>query len=155
MKLAKFSSRVDTATSKVAELTTAIKTLQAEVGEIDKAVAEATSLRTTEHEEFEKVAKDYKDSATAVAQAIEVLQNFYNGASFVQLKMQTSSKSKSKMRNMDSGNGDAAAVIIGVLETAQEDFTNLLAETEAAESESQAAYDKLMTENKVAKATKS
>merc|ERR1719159_1142411 len=104
MKLAKFSSRVDTATSKVAELTTAIKTLQAEVGEIDKAVAEATALRTSEHEEFTKVSKDYKDSATAIAQAIEVLQNFYNGASFVQLKMQTrvQSKSKSKARSMDS-----------------------------------------------------
>merc|ERR1719335_2128317 len=53
MKLAKFSSRVDTASSKVGELTATIKTLQAEVGEIDKAVAEATSLRTTEHEEFQ------------------------------------------------------------------------------------------------------
>merc|ERR1719159_58474 len=135
MKLAKFSSRVDTATSKVAELTTAIKTLQAEVGEIDKAVAEATSLRTTEHEEFQKVSKDYKDSATAVAQAIEVLQNFYSGASFVQLKSQTTLKSKSRAKSMESGNGDAAGVIIGVLETAQEDFTSLLAETEATESE--------------------
>jgi chromosome segregation ATPase len=154
MKLSKFSSRVDTTSSKVAELTTAIKTLQGEVGEIDKAVAEATSLRTTEHEEFAKVSKDYKDSATAVAQAIEVLQNFYNGASFVQVKMQTQSKSKAKAKSMDEGNGGAAAVIIGVLEQAQEDFTSLLAETEAAESEAQSAFDKMMTENKVAKATK-
>lgn len=156
MKLAKFSSRVDTASSKVGELTATIKTLQAEVGEIDKAVAEATSLRTTEHEEFQKVSKDYKDSATAVAQAIEVLQNFYSGASFVQLKMQTQSKSKAKAkaRSVESGTSDAASVIIGVLESAQEDFTSLLAETEATESEAESAFNKMMTENKIAKATK-
>merc|ERR1719380_3602 len=115
MKLEKFTSRVDTADSKLGELTQAIKTLHKEVGEIDKATAEATAIRVKENEEFKKVSKDYKDSATAVAQAIEVLQNFYSGASFVQLKMQTSSKSKSKARSMESGNGDAAAVIIGVL----------------------------------------
>lgn len=156
MKLAKFSSRVDTASSKVGELTATIKTLQSEVGEIDKAVAEATSLRTSEHEEFMKVSKDYKDSATAVAQAIEVLQNFYSGASFVQLKMQTQSKSKAKAkaRSVESGTSDAASVIIGVLESAQEDFTSLLAETEATESEAESAFNKMMTENKIAKATK-
>merc|ERR1719333_1733967 len=55
---------------------------------------------------------------------------------------------------MESGNGDAAGVIIGVLESAQEDFTSLLAETEATESEAQKTFDKMATENKIAKATK-
>jgi hypothetical protein len=160
MKLEKFSARVDEATSKLAELTESIKTLEAEVGEIDKATAEATAIRTKENEEFTKVSKEYKDSATAVAQAIEVLQNFYQGAALIQLKSQTTLKSKMrvKARASDSQSGvndGAAGVIIGVLETAQEDFTSLLAETEAIESEAQAAFDKMMTENKIAKATKS
>jgi len=154
MKLEKFTSRVDKADAKVAELSQAIKTLQKEVGEIDKATAEATAIRTKENEEFLKVSKDYKDSATAVAQAIEVLQSFYSGASFVQLRSQTSLKSKARAKSRESGNGDAASVIIGVLETAQEDFTSLLAETEATESEAQKAFDKMATENKIAKATK-
>jgi len=154
MKLEKFTSRVDKAESKIAELSQAIKTLSAEVGEIDKATAEATAIRTKEHEEFMKVSKDYKDSAAAVAQAIEVLQSFYSGASFVQLKSQTTLKSKSRAKSFESGNGDAASVIIGVLETAQEDFTSLLAETEATESEAQGAFDKMSTENKIAKASK-
>merc|ERR1719213_1013256 len=68
--------------------------------------------------------------------------------------MQTRVQTKSKARNMERGNGDAAGVIIGVLEAAQEDFTNLLAETEATESEAQSAFDKMSVENKVAKATK-
>merc|ERR1719171_2883229 len=154
MKLEKFTSRVDKADAKVAELSQAIKTLQKEVGEIDKATAEATAIRTKENEEFLKVSKDYKDSATAVAQAIEVLQSFYSGASFVQLRSQTRLKSKARAKSRESGNGDAASVIIGVLETAQEDFTSLLAETEATESEAQKAFDKMATENKIAKATK-
>jgi hypothetical protein len=154
MKLEKFTSRVDEASSKIGELQQGIKNLEGEIAEIDKATAEATAIRTSEHDEFVKVSKDYKDSATAVAQAIEVLQNFYNGASFVQLKMQTNSRSKAKAKTSESSGNDAAAVIIGVLEAAQEDFTNLLAETEAIESEAQAAFDKLSTENKVGKATK-
>merc|ERR1719310_1865540 len=95
MKLAKFSTRVDEASSKIAELQQSVKSLAGEISEIDKASAEATSLRIKESEEFKKVSKDYKDSATAVAQAIEVLQSFYSGASFVQLQSQTSLKSKS------------------------------------------------------------
>merc|ERR1719335_921946 len=156
MKLEKFTARVDEASSTLAELTESIKKLEAEVSEIDKATAEATKIRTAENTEFSKVSKDYKDSATAVAQAIEVLQNFYGGgAALVELKSSTQLKSHMRAHARDEkGQGDAASVIIGVLETAQEDFTSLLAETEAIEQEAQAAYDKMMTENKVAKATK-
>merc|ERR1719217_969731 len=152
MKLDKFTARVDESSSKVETLTEQIKTLEAEVAEIDKAQAEATKIRTKEHEEFSSVSKDYKDSATAVAKAIEVLQSFYSGAALVQIKSTTKLQSQSKVHAR--GNGDAANVIIGVLEVAQEDFTSLLAEAEAIESEAQTTYDKMTTENKIAKASK-
>merc|ERR1719160_2323463 len=152
MKLDKFSTRVDEASSKISELTEAIKTLEAEVAEIDKGQAEATTIRTKEHEEFSRVSKDYKDSATAVAKAIEVLQSFYSGASLMQIK--SSIKLQSQTKAHAKGNGDAANVIIGVLEVAQEDFTSLLAEAEAVESEAQTTYDKMTTENKISKASK-
>merc|ERR1719217_1711602 len=155
MKLDKFSTRVDEGSSKVETLTNEIKTLEAEVAEIDKAQAEATKIRTAESESFAKVSKDYKDSATAVAKAIEVLQSFYSGAALVQIKSSTSLQSKAKVHAKTKGNGDAANVIIGVLEVAQEDFTSLLAEAESVESEAQATYDKMATENKIAKASKS
>jgi len=152
MKLDKFSTRVDEASSKIAELTESIKKLEAEVAEIDKAQSEATKIRTAENTEFQKVSKDYKDSAAAVAKAIEVLQSFYGGAALIQLKSSTTLKSKAKAK--DAKQGDAAGVIIGILETAQEDFTSLLAESEAVESEAQSTYDKMTTENKIAKASK-
>jgi hypothetical protein len=152
MKLDKFSTRVDEASSKVATLTESIKKLEGEVGEIDKAQAEATKIRTAENAEFKKVSKDYKDSAAAVAKAIEVLQSFYGGAALIQLKSSTTLKSKTKAK--DTKQDGAAGVIIGILETAQEDFTSLLAESEAVESEAQSTYDKMTTENKIAKASK-
>lgn len=154
MKLDKFTARLDTTQTSLAELAQSVKTLHAEIGEIDKAQSEATKIRFAEKEEFLKASKDFKDSATAVAQAIEVLQNFYNGASFVQVSSTTALKSRSKARLMVEGNGDAASVIIGVLEVSQEDFTSLLAESESAESEAQSSYDKMTVENKIAKASK-
>merc|ERR1719191_1212146 len=138
--------------SKVEELTESIKKLEAEVAEIDKGQAEATRIRTAENAEFKKVSKDYKDSASAVAKAIEVLQEFYGGGSFIQLKSSTMLKSKARAK--DTKQSDAAGVIISILETAQEDFTSLLAESEAVESEAQEKYDKMTTENKIAKASK-
>merc|ERR1719321_570733 len=62
---------------------------------------------------------------------------------------------KSKAWASDAKQGDAAGAIISILETAQEDFTSLLAETEATESEAQEKFDKMTTENKIAKASKS
>merc|ERR1740130_1611268 len=113
MKLDKFSTRVDQASSKVAELTESIKKLEAEVAEIDKAQAEATKLRTEEHTEYAKVSKDYKDSAAAVAKAIEVLQSFYSGAALLQVSSSTTLKSKTGAKAQ--GQGDTANVIISVL----------------------------------------
>merc|ERR1719487_1203155 len=89
--LGKLTSRIDGASSTIAENTEAIKTLEAEIAEIDKAQAEATEIRTTENADYLKASKDFKDSAEAVAKAIEVLKNFYEG-SFMQVSTKTSSK---------------------------------------------------------------
>merc|ERR1719379_610587 len=61
--------------------------------------------------------------------------------------MGMSSKSKMKM----SGDGSG---IISILEVAEEDFTSLFAETEESEKQSEASFQKLLTDNKVSKATK-
>merc|ERR1719267_126302 len=151
MTLDKLSARIDGATSTIAENTEAIKTLEAEVAEIDKAQAEATKIRTTEHEDYLQASKDFKDSAEAVAKAIEVLKNFYEG-SFIQLSARTSLKSKQP--ELGGAKSDIAHTIISVLEMSEEDFTTLLAETEATEDEAAKAYEALTKENKMSKVTK-
>lgn len=146
MKLDKYQARVDKAESGIAELSAQIKELEADLGEIDQATAEATSMRTTENEDNTKAMKDFKDSADAVISAIGVLRQFYEaGPEFIQ----TSMSSKSKMKMSGDGSG-----IISILEVAEEDFTRLFAETEEAEKQAEASFQKLLTENKVSKATK-
>jgi len=149
--LGKLTARIDGASTTIAENTEAIKTLESEVAEIDKAQAEATEIRTTEHEDYLKASKDFKDSAEAVAKAIEVLKNFYEG-SFIQVKAQTNLKSKQP--EFGGAKSDTASTIISVLEMSEEDFTTLLAESEATEDEAAKAYEKLTDENKISKATK-
>jgi len=151
MTLDKLSARIDGASTTISENTEAIKTLEAEVAAIDKAQAEATALRTTEHEDYLKASKDFKDSAEAVAKAIEVLKNFYEG-SFIQVKSTTNLKSKQPA--FGSAKSDTASTIISVLEMSEEDFTTLLAETEATEDEAAKAYATLTDENKMSKVTK-
>merc|ERR1719409_1209899 len=151
MTLDKLQSRIDGASTTIAENTEAIKTLEAEVAEIDKAQAEATAIRTKEHEEYLVASKDFKDSAEAVAKAIEVLKNFYEG-SFIQLSATT--HLKSKQPELGGAKSDIAHTIISVLEMSEEDFTTLLAETEATEDEAAKAYKTLTDENKMSKVTK-
>merc|ERR1719261_1013480 len=151
MTLDKLQARIDGASTTIAENTESIKTLEAEVAEIDKAQAEATSIRTTEHEDYLVASKDFKDSAEAVAKAIEVLKNFYEG-SFLQVASKTSGKAKQP--EFGGAKSDIASTIISVLEMSEEDFTSLLAESEATEDAAAKAYATLTDENKVSKATK-
>jgi len=144
MKVENYASRMDSASTTIAELQQAIKTLEAEVASIDKAQAEAQALRTTENGDYAKASKDFRDSAQAVARAIEVLKNYYEGASLLQVNQPDFGGSKS----------DTANTIISVLEMAEEDFTTLLAESEATEDEAAKAFTKLTDENKVSKASK-
>merc|ERR1719281_971493 len=151
MTLGKLQARIDGASTTIAENTEAIKTLEAEVAEIDKAQAEATAIRTKEKEDYLQASKDFKDSAEAVAKAIEVLKNFYEG-SFLQVTSQTTLKSKQP--ELGGAKSDIAHTIISVLEMSEEDFTTLLAETEATEDEAAKAFKALSDENRVSKVTK-
>lgn len=144
----KNKARMDLAESSIAKLLQAVKKLQSEIAEIDQAQAEATELRSKENAEFKKASSDYKGSAEAVAQAIEVLRQYYEGGSFVQVR---SSTHRLQAREPQS---DSAHTIISVLDMCQQDFTDLLAESEATEAEAKSAYEKLTQENKISKMTK-
>jgi chromosome segregation ATPase len=139
----KHAVRIEKATATIAQLKEEIKTIQEQMAEMDSSQAEATKLRTSEHEEYMKASKDYKDSAEAVANAISVLEAYYSGSSFVQSKQAPELGGKS---------GDIASTIMGMMEVAESDFTTLLAESEAQEKAAQSAYDKLKEQNDVTRA---
>jgi chromosome segregation ATPase len=145
-KLDKTVARIAKAEAGKAKLLEEIKMLEAEISEIDAGQAEATKVRQEEHEEYLKASKDFKDSAAAVAKAIDVLSDYYSSAAFVQVA--------AAQPEFGGAKGDVGSTIVSVLEVAESDFTSLLAESEADESSAQEAYDKLTQENAVTKATK-
>ena len=139
------SVRIEKATAEVAKLQEQIKSLQAEVAEIDRSQSEATGIRESEKAEFEKASAEYSQSAEAVANAISVLQSYYSSGSFVQTK---------QAPEFGGSNTDIGSTIIELLEVAESDFTRLLAEATAAETEATTAYEALTQKNKVSRAAK-
>merc|ERR1719359_1999106 len=142
-KLDMHAVRIEKATATIDELKVQIKGLQESMAAMDQAEAEATALRQKEHEEYLKASSDYKMSADPVANAIQVLQQYYSQGSFAQV---------SQAPEFGSAKSDISTQILGMLEVAESDFTRLLAESEADEKSAQASYDKLSQENAVARA---
>jgi len=149
LRLDKVTAREDTAATTIAELQEAVKTLEAEVAEIDATTAEATTIRSEENAAFLKASKDYKDSSAAVAAAVQVLKSYYEG-SFMQVKSRTHRASQKEFIEKS----DTGGTIISVLEIAESDFTKLLAEAETAEDAAAKAFAALSQESQVSKAAK-
>merc|ERR1719375_213181 len=133
--------------STTATLTEDVSKLSAEVAENDKAMAAATEVRQKEKADFMVVEKDLSESQEACAAAMEVLREYYEGASLVQV----SARARSAESVDTEGDGSG---ILGVLEVAESDFAKGLAEARSVESQSQAEYDKMMQDAKTLKMTK-
>merc|ERR1719265_1473614 len=137
------SVRIEKSESGIAKLKSAIKTLQVEIAAIDAGNKEATDLRTKQKTEFDETSAEYKQSADAVANAIQALQSYYSQGSFVQ-----------QAPELGGAKTDIGATIISMLEVAESEFTELLAEATAAENQALSAFEKLASKNKLAKTAK-
>merc|ERR1719399_1406254 len=101
-KIDKYQTRIDQGEATIAELTDAVKTLEAEIAEIDKAQAEATKIRTEENVDNTKAMKEFKESADAVVKAMGVLKSYYEGA-FLQTGAKTQSAVAVKSQRPEFG----------------------------------------------------
>merc|ERR1719240_1856109 len=142
--------RIEKAAAGKAKLSSAVKELDAEVAKIDMGTAEAIALRTKQHDDYVKTSAEYKQSADAVANAIQVLQDYYSSGAFVQVKRQSQIPTPS----FGTASADIGTTIVSMLEVAEADFTRLLAESETAEKAQAAAFEKLSQENAIAKSAK-
>merc|ERR1719486_1632123 len=66
MSIEKHQARIDEADGRMAQLTELIKTLEAEIADIDSSQTEATKVRAEENAEYVTASKDFRDSAEAV-----------------------------------------------------------------------------------------
>jgi chromosome segregation ATPase len=137
--------RIEKSESGKAKLEEAIKTLQSEIAEIDAGNKEATELRSKQKAEFDESSAEYKQSADAVANAIQVLQSYYSQASFAQT---------GQAPELGGAKSDIGSTIISMLEVAESEFTTLLAEATAAENQAATAYESLSEKNHLARVAK-
>merc|ERR1719443_177879 len=108
-KLDKVNARIEKSESASATLTEDVARLSAEVAENDKAMADATAIRQKEKAEFMVVEKDLSESQEACGAAIEVLREYYEGASFLQVSARTHMKTNS-VETMDA-EGDGSGIL--------------------------------------------
>jgi len=150
-KLDKVNARLEKSESATATLTEDVSKLSAEVAENDKAMAAATEVRQKEKADFMVVEKDLSESQEACAAAMEVLREYYEGASLVQVSATARARARSTEAADAEGDGSG---ILGVLEVAESDFAKGLAEARTVEQQSQAEYDKMAQDSKMLKMTK-
>jgi len=153
-KVETLHAEIDQLEASIAKLTEDIQNLTQAVADIDKAVAEATKIRTEEKEKNRVTVKDSKEAQAAVAQALQVLQEFYAKAgeatSLLQQQPEAPEIFDSPYQGMQSENGG----VVGMLEVIQSDFARLEAETTASEAQSQKEYDTFMDDSAIDKAQK-
>jgi hypothetical protein len=140
------SVRIEKSEAGKAKLAEQISTLNMEIAEIDAGMKEATDLRTKQKTEFEASSAEYKQSADAVANAIQVLQSYYSQGSFVQ--------KSAEAPDLGGAKSDIGSTIISMLEQAESEFTELLAESTAAENSAVEAFEKLAKKSKLSRTAK-
>merc|ERR1719460_2242448 len=137
-------------TAQVDTLHSTIEELQAKLQKIAQELQETSAQRTKEKEANAVTVKEAGEAQTAVAQAIEVLKEFYAGAAEATSLAQTDQPAifDAPYTGMQGESGG----VVGMLEVIHSDFGRLEAETSASEQEASKAQKKFLSESAVNKA---
>merc|ERR1719420_551441 len=147
-------AEIDELQASIAKLTEEISELTKAVAELDAAVAKATKIREAEKAKNAETIKDAQEAQKAVTQALQVLKDFYEKAGDATALMQQQPTAPEIFDKPYKGMGGENGGVVGMLEVILSDFERLEADTKTAEQESQAEYDKFMTDSSVDKAAK-
>jgi len=150
---AELTAEIEKLTADIAKLGTEIAELGEAIASIDAAVAEATSLRSAEREKNEATIADAKAGQAAVAQATQVLKDFYAKAAqataLAQMGVPGSPETFDKPYTGMAGGG-----VLGMLEVCESDFARLDADTTSGEAQSQKAFEEFTSDSAEDKAVK-
>jgi len=151
----KATAKIDEFTATSIELKEDVKELQKELAELEAAQAEMDKIREEEHADYVVTKKDLEDGLKAIGMALDVLRDYYGAKEglFLQDTDMAFMKQPSAPQKHEKSSG-AGGSIISMLEVAESDFANNLAEEETEEAAAQEEYDKVTQENKVTKMTK-
>merc|ERR1719224_290657 len=132
----KLSTQIDSMTAKSSKLKGQVAALQKELAALARTQAEADRLRADEKAAFDINSAEMEKGVKGVQLALKVLNDYY-----------------AKDAAHQSADG-AGSGIIGLLEVAESDFSQGLAEMRAAEQSAVSEYEKLSKANAIEKATK-
>merc|ERR1711956_118155 len=135
-EIKKLSTKIDSMTSRSAQLKGEVAELEKSLSALAKAQAEMDKIRLEEKEEYTKAKAAMDAGIKGVQLALKVLREYY---------------AKDKAHAADEGGG---AGIIGLLEVVESDFSKGLIEMTSTEEAAQASYDQETKENEIEKVTK-
>merc|ERR1711935_956818 len=135
-EIKKLSTKIDSMTSRAAQLKAEVAELEKSLSALAKAQAEMDKIRLEEKEEYNKAKAAMDAGIKGVQLALNGLREYY---------------AKDKAHGDDEGGG---ASIIGMLEVVESDFSKGLIEMTSTEDAAQASYDQETKENEIEKVTK-
>merc|ERR1719188_2121596 len=138
----------------IAKLKGEVSELQAALSELASAMEEATSLREKEKAKNEDTIADATGAQAAVAQAIDVLKDFYDKASQATAFVQSKKQEPPAVFDDTPYTGMGGGGVLGMMEVMQSDFARLEAETKSAEASGAAEYKSFMQDSEIDKEAK-
>jgi len=149
--LAKLVAKLDEDAANSARLKAEVKETQAMLAALAKEQAEMDSIRSEEHANYMQAAEDLKLGVSGVQKALDVLRDYYGGASLLQSDL-SSAMTQPKVPSHGKSGG-AGGSIISILEVCESDFSENLAKEETQESDAVSEYETTTQANKVSKTT--
>jgi histone H3/H4 len=162
-------AEMDELSASVAETASQIADLTDAVSALDRAVAEATTIRQAEKAKNTETITDAQAAQKAVLGAMKVLSEFYENASGATAMMQekellgdktarTAMLQAGQPEIFDdkpyTGMGGDSGGVMGMIEVIQADFVRLETETSAQEDEAQKEYDEFLNDTELDKTSK-
>merc|ERR1719352_528728 len=152
------TAKVDELNAQVAKLTQGINDHEKAMGEIDAAMAEATTVRQKEKAKNEETIADCEAAIEAVSSALTILKEFYKkaaGDSLLQSKQTPADDAPASFSNdAYTGQQGSKRGVVDMLEVIHADFSRLLSDTTTDESESAREYESFMDESATDRETK-
>mmetsp|Transcript_85194 Transcript_85194/g.227749 ORF Transcript_85194/g.227749 Transcript_85194/m.227749 type:complete len:683 (-) Transcript_85194:28-2076(-) len=138
-----------------AKLSLEIGELQDDISALEKAMAKATEDRAAEKEKNKATIADAQAAQEAVANALQVLKDFYDKAKeATALTQGVSEDAPETFSEPYKGQQGESGGVLGMLEVIQSDFARLETDTKAAEAEGKEEYEQYMGDSKTDKAVK-
>merc|ERR1719223_1846803 len=132
-KKAELVAKLDQDAANSARLKAEVKETQAMLAALAKEQAEMDSIRSEEHANYLQASEDLKLGLNGVQKALDVLRDYYGGASLLQSDL-SSEMAQPKVPS-HSASGGAGGSIISILEVCESDFSENLAKEETQESD--------------------